>query len=91
MSATPTYSVQSNIAIRLQSYYGGPGYPGTPPPLNADGTASVPWRTDFELVAGITEIPLSDIPTLQALLSADPAVITCPGLVVTVGGVSYSF
>jgi hypothetical protein len=47
--------------------------------------------TDFELIDGTTEIDLNLIPTLQALLAADPPAFSCPGLTVTVGGVEYSF
>lgn len=81
-----TYPVTSNTKIHLQSYYGGPGYPGSgePPP----GT---PWQTDFVLENGTTEIDFALVPTLQALLAADPPAFVCPGLVVTVGGVEYSF
>jgi hypothetical protein len=80
-----TFPVTSNIEITLQSYYGGPGYPGTPPPL---GT---PWLTEFTLSVGTTEIDFALAPTLQALLAADPPVFSCPGLVVELGGVTYEF
>jgi hypothetical protein len=79
------FPVSSNRAITLQSYAGGPAYPGTPQPL---GT---PWLTEWTLIDGTVDVDLSTIPALVALLTADPPCISCPGLTVTVGGVAYSF
>lgn len=79
------FPVQSNLAITLQSFAGGPAYPGVPQPV---GT---PWLTEWTLVDGTVDVDIETIPALVALLTADPPAFSRPGLTVTVGGVEYSF